>query len=125
MSEQHEDLSKHTSRGNPATTIHRTMVKKASLLWTYFFHSCVCSITGGNNYALHKTDTVTSLLFQAEFDASSEFSSDKTMLCSAAAFFHRITSCRGKKYPNNQSEPFINCLEVPQKLVLRSVFQFR
>lgn len=67
---------------------------------------------------------MTSLLFQAEFNASSEFSSDKTTLCSAAVFFHLIHSCGGKKNPNNQSEPIINC-SVTRELVLRSVFQFR
>lgn len=67
MSEQYEhfvqtDLPNTHVRGNPANTVRKTMVKKAtfaaSLLWSYFFHSSVCSITGGNNYALHKTDVV-------------------------------------------------------------------
>lgn len=65
---------------------------------------------------------MTSLLFQAEFNASSEFSSDKTMLCSAAVFFCLIHSCRGKGIPI-QPVRTLKLFKVTRELVLGSIFQ--
>lgn len=119
MFEQHEHfvqtrLPNTHVRGNPANIAHKTMVKRVTLQHlcsgVIFSHSSVCSITGGKNCALHKTDVVSWPLYFSRPNSMPAVNFLVTKQCYVQLqYFSSKSQLQGKKNPNNQSEPFINC----------------